>query len=114
MAWRLAGSGGLALLLVAGCAALAPDSSRNAGAPAGTATTASGTPAALPSLPSGPAAGSAGGPVLGIVGDPGRLLVQLDPRSLRPLPGRRLVLADTVAGHAWSPDRATLVLGDND
>jgi len=114
MAWRLAGSGGLALLLVAGCAALAPDSSRNAGAPASTATTASGTPAALPSLPSGPAAGSAGGPVLGIVGDPGRLLVQLDPRSLRPLPGRRLVLADTVAGHAWSPDRATLVLGDND
>jgi hypothetical protein len=117
MAWRLAGSGGLALLLVAGCAALAPDRSRDAGAPAGTATTAataSGTPAALPSLPSGPAARSAGGPVWAIVGDPGRLLVQLDPRSLRPLPGRRLALTDTVAGHAWSPDGATLVLGDND
>jgi hypothetical protein len=119
MAWRLAGSGGLALLLVAGCGALAPDPSRDAGAPAGTATTAatetaSGTPAGLPSLPSGPAAGSAGGPVLAIVGDPGRLLVRLDPRSLRPLPGRRLALTDTVAGHAWSPDGATLVLGDND
>lgn len=120
MARRLAVSGGLALLLVAGCAALAPDSSKKAVAPAGTATTAatataaSGTPAALPSLPGGPAAGSAGGPVLAVVGDPGRLLVQLDPRSLRPLPGRRLVLADTVAGYAWSPDRATLVLGDND
>jgi hypothetical protein len=116
MAWRLAGSGGLALLLVAGCAALAPDPSRDAGAPAGTATTASapGTPAALPSLPSGPAARSACGPVWAIVGDPGRLLVQLDPRSLRPLPGRRLALTDTVAGHAWSPDGATLVLGDDD
>ena len=120
MAWRLAGSGGLALLLAAGCAALAPESSRKAAAPAGTAATtgtaagASGTPAALPSLPSGPAAPSAGGPVLGIVGDPGKVLVQLDPRSLRPLPGRRLVLTDTVAGYAWSPDRSTLVLGDND
>jgi hypothetical protein len=117
VAWRLAGSAGLALLLVAGCAALAPDPSRDAGTPAGTATTAataSGTPAALPSLPSGPAAGSAGGPVWAIVGDPGRLLVQLDPRTLRPLPGRRLALTDTVAGHAWSPDGATLVLGDND
>jgi hypothetical protein len=116
MAWRLAGSAGLALLLVAGCAALAPDPSRDAGAPAGTATTAaaSGTPAAPPSLPSAPAARSAGGPVWAIVGDPGRLLVQLDPRSLRPLPGRRLALTDTVAGHAWSPDGATLVLGDND
>jgi hypothetical protein len=118
MAWRLAGSGGLALLLVAGCAALAPDPSRDAGAPAGTATTAAatapGTPAALPSLPSGVAEGSAGGPVWAIVGDPGRLLVQLDPRTLRPLPGRRLALSDTVGGHAWSPDRATLALGDND
>jgi hypothetical protein len=116
MAWRLAGSGGLALLLAAGCAALAPDSSRKAGAPAtsGPTPAASGMPAAPLSLPSGPAAGSAGGPVLGIVGDPGRVLVQLDPRSLRPLPGRRLVLTDTVAGYAWSPDRSTLVLGDND
>jgi|GEM_PF-1244215 len=119
MAVRLAAAGGLALLLVAGCAALTPDPSREAGAPVGTTTTAatgtaSGTPAALPSLPSGPAAGSAGGPVLAIVGDPGRLLVQLDPRSLRPLPGRRLALADTVGGHAWSPDRAILALGDND
>jgi hypothetical protein len=119
MAWRLAGSGGLALLLVAGCAALAPDPSRNADAPAGAASTAatataSGTPAALPSLPSGAAGGSAGGPVWAIVGDPGRLLVRLDPRTLRPLPGRRLVLADTVGGHAWSPDRTMLVLGDND
>jgi hypothetical protein len=116
MAWRLAGSAGLALLLVAGCAALAPDPPRDAGAPAGTATTAaaSGTPTAPPSLPSGPAARSAGGPVWAVVGDPGRLLVQLDPRSLRPLPGRRLALTDTVAGGAWSPDGATLVLGDND
>jgi hypothetical protein len=116
MAWRLAGSGGLALLLAAGCAALAPDSSRKAGmaATSGTAPAASGTPAAPPTLPSGPAARSAGGPVLAIVGDPGRVLVQLDPRSLRPLPGRRLVLTDTVAGYAWSPDRSTLVLGDND
>ena len=116
---RLAVSGGLALLLVAGCAALAPDPSRDAGPPAGTATTAatgtaSGTPAGVPSLPSGPAAGSAGGPVWAIVGDPGRQLVRLDPRSLRPLPGRRLVLTDTVGGHAWSPDRAMLALGDND
>lgn len=118
MAWRLAGAGGLALLLVAGCAALAPDPSGNAGAPTRTATTATatapGTPAALPSLPSGVAQGSAGGPVWAIVGDPGRLLVQLDPRTLRPLPGRRLALTDTVAGHAWSPDRTMLVLGDND
>jgi hypothetical protein len=116
MAWRLAGSGALAVLLVAGCAALAPDPSRDAGAPAGTATTAgaAGTAAALPSLPSGPAAGPTGGPVWAIVGDPGRLLVGLDPRTLRPLPGRRLALTDTVAGHAWSPDGATLVLGDND
>jgi hypothetical protein len=117
MAWRLAGAGGLALLLMAGCSALAPDPPGDAGAPAGTATTAAagtaaGTPAALPSLPEGPAA--AVRPVWAIVGDPGRLLVRLDPRSLRPLPGRRLTLGDTVAGHAWSPDRATLVLGDND
>jgi hypothetical protein len=117
MAWRLAGAGGLALLLVAGCAALAPDPPRDAGAPPGPATTAAvgtaaGTPAAPPSLPSGPAA--AVRPVWAIVGDPGRLLVRLDPRSLRPLPGRRLTLGDTVGGLAWSPDRATLVLGDND
>jgi hypothetical protein len=115
---RLAASGGLALLLVAGCSALAPDPSRKAGAPAGTATTAatatgSGAPAALPSLPSGPA-GAPVGPVLAIAGDPGRLLVRLDPRSLRPLPGQRLALADTVGGHAWSPDGATLALGDSD
>jgi hypothetical protein len=119
MAWRLAGAGGLALLLVAGCAALAPDPLRDAGAPAGTATTAAagtaaGTPAALPSLPSGPAAFPARAPVWAIAGDPGRLLVRLDPRSLRPLPGPRVTLGDTVAGSAWSPDRATLVLGDND
>lgn len=118
MAWRLAGSGGLALLLVAGCAALAPDPSRDKGAPAGTATTAAtataAAPAGLPSLPSGPATRPAGGPVFAVVGDPGRLLVRLDPRSLRPLPGRRLTLTDTVAGAAWSPDGATLVLGDND
>jgi hypothetical protein len=118
MAWRLAGSGGLALLLVAGCAALAPDPPRDAGAPPGTATTAAtaaaGAPAALPTPPPGSATGSAGGPVLAIVGDTAGLLVRLDPRSLRPLPGRRLALTDTVAGHAWSPDGATLVLGDND
>ncbi len=113
-------SGAENLEVAAGCAALAPDATRQAPAPAGTATSAattpaaSGTPLASLSLPPGPRAGSAGGPVLGIVGDQGRLLVQFDPRSLRPLPGWRLVLADTVAGYAWSPDRATLVLGDND
>jgi hypothetical protein len=113
MAWRLAGSGGLALLLAAGCAALAPESSRKAAAPAGTAAT-TGTAPGASGTPGRPAAPSAGGPVLGIVGDPGKVLVQLDPRSLRPLPRRRLELTDTVAGYAWSPDRSTLVLGDND
>jgi hypothetical protein len=110
MAWRLAGSGVLALLLVAGCAALRPDASRKAAAPATSAT----APAATPILPSGPAARSGGGPVMAVVGDPGRVLVQLDPRSLRPLPGRRLALTDTVGGYAWSPDGSTLALGDSD
>jgi len=120
MAWRLAGSSGLALLLVAGCAALAPDSPRKAAAPPGTAATTAatpptaGTPAARLSLPSGMAAEAAGGPLFGILGDQSKVLVQLDPGSLRPLPGRRLAIANTVAGYAWSPDRSTLVLGDND
>jgi hypothetical protein len=118
MAWRLAGSAALALLLMAGCTALGPDASRKATTPATTAPTASGTPAATPSLPPGPAAPSAGGPLMAVVGDPGRgepvQLVQLDPDSLRPLPGRRLALTDTVAGYAWSPDGSTLVLGDTD
>jgi hypothetical protein len=114
VAWRLAGSGALALLLMAGCTALGPDASRKATAPATTAPAAPGTPAAIPSLPPAPAARSAGGPVMAVVGDPGRELVQLDPDSLRPLPGRRLALTDTVAGYAWSPDGSTLVLGDTD
>jgi hypothetical protein len=117
MAWRLAGSGALALLLMAGCTALGPDASRKATTPATTAPAASATPAATPSLPPGPAAPSAGGPVMAVVGDPGKgepvQLVQLDPDSLRPLPGRRLTLPGTVGGYAWSPDRSTLVLGDN-
>jgi hypothetical protein len=110
MAWRLAGSGALALLLMAGCTALGPDASRKAATPATSGT----APAATLSLPPGPAARSAGGPVMAVLGDPGRELVQLDPSSLRPLPGRRLALTDTVAGYAWSPDRSTLVLGDTD
>jgi hypothetical protein len=114
MAWRLAGSGALALLLMAGCTALGPDASRRATSPATTAPTAPGTPAVTPSLPPGPVARSAGGPVMAVVGDPGRELVQLDPDSLRPLPGRRLALTDTVGGYAWSPDGSTLVLGDTD
>jgi hypothetical protein len=52
--------------------------------------------------------------VFAVIGDRPTVLAELDPRSLRPLPGRRLVLPDAVAGHAWSPDRSTLVLGDND
>jgi hypothetical protein len=110
MAWRLAGSSALALLLVAGCAALGPDAARKTATPATSGT----APAATPLLPSGPAARSARGPVMAVLGDPGRMLVQLDPNSLRPLPGRRLALTDTVAGYAWSPDGSTLVLGDTD
>jgi hypothetical protein len=116
MAWRLAGSGALALLLMAGCTALGPDASRKATTPAtsSTAPAASGTPAATPSLPPRPAARSSGGPVPAVVGDPGKgELVRLDPNSLRPLPGRRLALPDSVGGYAWSPDGSTLVLGDS-
>ncbi|HEX8132306.1 MAG TPA: hypothetical protein VF880_02590 [Actinomycetes bacterium] len=116
MAWRLAGSGALALLLMAGCAALGPDASRRAATPAtsGPAPAASGAPAASRSLPPGPAGRSAGGPVMAVVGGQGRELAELDPNSLRPLPGRRLALTNTVGGYAWSPDGSTLVLGDSD
>jgi hypothetical protein len=116
MAWRLAGSGVLALLLAAGCAALALDAPRDAG-PARNAGSTLAPPPLAPgpgSRPRGPATGPDGEPVFAVIGDRPTVLAELVPRSLRPLPGRRLVLTDPVAGYAWSPNRSTLVLGDND
>jgi hypothetical protein len=126
---RLAGCGVLALLLAAGCTALAPEGPGNAAGPApattaspATAASAASTPrpvapASLP-LPPGlateAASGPAGDPVLGIVGDRPPMLVRLDSRSLRPLPGRWLRLDGSVAGYGWSPDRSVLALGDSD
>jgi hypothetical protein len=54
------------------------------------------------------------GPVLGVVGGRPAGLVRLDPRTLEPLDGRRVVLPHGTSGYAWSPDRRLLVLGDLD
>jgi hypothetical protein len=40
--------------------------------------------------------------------------VRLDPRTLEPLPGRRVALPYGISGWAWSPDRRLLALGDLD
>lgn len=104
MVWRLAGAAALALLVMAGCSALTP------GPPSETPRSASPAPVALPSPP------TAGAPsrVLAVISDAPTVLARLDPRSLRPLPGRRVDLGEPVAGYALSADRSMLVLGDND
>ena len=42
------------------------------------------------------------------------VLARLDPRTLRPLPGRRIRLRHGISSYGWSPDRSLLVLGDVD
>jgi hypothetical protein len=98
---RLAGSALLAVLLMAGCSALAPDRPPPAAAPP---TSQLRLPAARPAAP---------GPVLAALGLGSAEIVRLDPRTLRRLPGPRLRLPDNVAGYSFSDDRSTLVLGDN-
>ena len=70
----------------------------------------------VPRLPAGEAAGppDPAGPVLGVVGGRPAELVRLDPRTLEPLDGRRVVLPFGIYGYAWSPDRRLLALGDFD
>ena len=104
MVWRLAGAAALALLVMAGCSALTP------GAPSETPWPASSAPVALPSPPMAGASAW----VLAVISDAPTVLARLDPRSLRPLPGRRVDLGEPVAGYALSADRSMLVLGDND
>jgi hypothetical protein len=104
MVWRLAGAAVLALLVMAGCSALTP------GAPSETRGPASPAPVALP----GPPMAGASTWVLAVISDAPTVLARLDPRSLRPLPGRRVDLGEPVAGYALSADRSMLVLGDND
>ena len=105
---RLAGAGAMALALTVGGAALAaePEGRVPARRPAGW------LPAALPAggaAPAGPAV-----PPLGVVGSRPAVLVRLDPRTLRPLPGPRVRLPYGISGYAWSPDRSLLALGDLD
>jgi hypothetical protein len=104
MVWRLAGAVALALLVMAGCSALTP------GPPGETPRSASPAPVALP----GPPMAGASTWVLAVISDAPTVLARLDPRSLRPLPGRRVDLGEPVAGYALSADRSLLVLGDND
>ena len=52
--------------------------------------------------------------LLGVVGGRPADLVRLDPRTLEPLPGGRIVLPHGISGYAWSPDRRLLALGDLD
>jgi hypothetical protein len=52
--------------------------------------------------------------LLGVVGYKPAVVAWLDPRTLRPLPGPRVRLPFGVSGHAWSPDRSRLVVGDLD
>ena len=42
------------------------------------------------------------------------VLARLDPRTLRPLPGRRIRLRYGISSYGWSPGRSLLVLGDVD
>ncbi len=104
MVWRLAGAVALALLVMAGCSALTP------GAPGERPRSTSPAPVALP----GPPMAGASTWVLAVISDAPTVLARLDPRSLRPLPGRRVDLGEPVAGYALSADRSLLVLGDND
>jgi hypothetical protein len=98
---RLVGAALLAVLLVAGCSALAPQAPEPTAAPT----------TAAPRLPAAPT--KRPGPLLAGVGDTAGELVRLDPRSLRPLAGRRLRLPGNVAAYAYAPDRSTLALADN-
>lgn len=53
-------------------------------------------------------------PLLGIAfSDVSAGLVRLDPETLRPLPGQPLDLRGSSFGWSFSPDRSSLVLGDN-
>jgi hypothetical protein len=52
--------------------------------------------------------------LLGVVGYKPAVLVRLDPRTLRPLPGPRVRLRYGISGYGWSPDRSLLALGDVD
>src|SRR6266542_4343024 len=110
MAWRLAGAAVLALLLLVGCSAWVPQAPRRTARPAGSPPATSAASVALPAVP----AAGAPAPVLAIISDEPTVLARLDPRSLRPLPGRRVDLGEPVAGYGLSADRSTLVLGDND
>jgi hypothetical protein len=58
--------------------------------------------------------GGHGGPILGVVGVKPAEMVRLDPRTLEPLGGRRVILPYGISGYAWSPDRRLLVLGGFD
>jgi hypothetical protein len=112
MAWRMAGAAVLALVLLVGCSAWTPEAPRTTARPAGSSsvTGAAQAPVALPGVP----AAGAPAPVLAIISDKPTVLARLDPRSLRPLPGRRVNLGESVAGYDFSADHSTLVLGDND
>ena len=104
MVRRLAAAAALALLVMAGCSALMP------GAPGETPRSSPAAPVALP----GPPTAGAPARVLAVISDAPTVLARLDPRSLRPLPGRRVDLGGPVAGYALSADRSMLVLGAND
>jgi hypothetical protein len=109
---RLAGSGVIALALMAGGVVLAPDPGQTAAGVAGAPGSVTRAPVPLPDAP--PASAGAGGPVLGVVGAKPSALVRLDPRTLRALPGRRIRFPYSVSSYGWSPDRSLLVLGDFD
>jgi hypothetical protein len=60
------------------------------------------------------ASGGTADALLGVVGYKPAVLVRLDPRTLRPLPGPRVRLRYGISGYGWSPDRSLLALGDVD
>jgi hypothetical protein len=62
---------------------------------------------------SGLTASSPPTPLYGIAGPAPVGLVRLEPRTLRPLPGRRVPLAAHTFGWSFSPDRSTLAIGSD-
>ena len=114
---RLAGATTVALVLTAGSVTLpqgapAPGGEGAARPLAGAARPAVGWGGAA--LPGADAPTDPGGPVLGVVGVKPAELVRLDPRTLEPVGGRRVVLPSGISGYAWSADRRLLALGDFD
>ena len=104
--WRLLAVPAAAVPLLVGCAL-----GGGRDAPAGTRAV------VVPPAPPPAAPSRASGPLVGVLADEGgdsmtTTLARLDPRTLRPLPGRRLELPGTSPLLAVAPDRSVAVLGD--